>query len=362
MRIVISGYYGFDNVGDEAILWSMIQAFRLYDPTIEIIVLSNTPERTKLEFDVNAVNRWNLKAIYQALKESDGLVSGGGSLLQDETGMNSIIYYTGVIKMAEFLKLPVFIYAQGIGPLKRKLGRRLVKYALKKVQITVRDLYSVKLLESIGIHKKVQIVPDPVLGLKIDHENKRNYRWMAHDSSHKVVTVSVRDWPSSVGYKLKIAKSLDALVQQGIKIVFIPMHGKFDDKASREVSKLMKERSFIAPYDASIEEKMYMINQSDVLIGMRLHALIFSALMYTPFVALSYDPKIDAFASISEQAVVGHVTQNDWSTDSLYEQTLFKLENIESETKKLESTMKPLQKRAMITAQQAIQYISKKDK
>jgi len=140
------------------------------------------------------------------------------------------------------------------------------------------------------------------------------------------------------------------------------MHGKYDHETSKEVSDLMRENSLIAPFDASIEEKMSMINQSDVLIGMRLHALIFSALMYTPFVALSYDPKIDAFAAISEQAVVGHVTQNDWSTDSLYEQTLFKLENIESETKKLESTMKPLQKRAMITAQQAIQYISNKDK
>ncbi len=86
MKIVISGYYGFDNVGDEAILLSMIQAFRSYDPTIEIIVLSNTPERTKLEFNVDAVNRWNIKAIFQALKGSDGLISGGGSLLQDETG------------------------------------------------------------------------------------------------------------------------------------------------------------------------------------------------------------------------------------------------------------------------------------
>ena len=105
-----------------------------------------------------------------------------------------------------------------------------------------------------------------------------------------------------------------------------------------------------------------MINQSDALIGMRLHALIFSALTYTPFVALSYDPKIDAFVQISEQEVVGHVAKNDWTTDSLYEQILSTLENGENETIRLQRIMKPLQKRAMITAEQAIQYISSPNK
>ena len=120
----------------------------------------------------------------------------------------------------------------------------------------------------------------------------------------------------------------------------------------------MRENSLIAPFDASIEEKMSMINQSDALIGMRLHALIFSALTYTPFVALSYDPKIDAFVQISEQEVVGHVAKNDWTTESLYEQITSILKNSESEKIRLQSIMKPLQKRAMITAEQAIQYIS----
>ena len=142
MKIVISGYYGFDNVGDEAILLAMIQAFRSYDPTIEIVVLSNSPETTKSQFHVDAVNRWNIKEIFRALKDSDGLISGGGRLLQDETGVNSIIYYTGVIKMAEFLGLPVFIYAQGMGPLKRTIAKHIVKWALKKAKITVRDYYS----------------------------------------------------------------------------------------------------------------------------------------------------------------------------------------------------------------------------
>lgn len=357
MKIVISGYYGFDNVGDEAILLAMIQAFRSYDPTIEIVVLSNSPETTKSQFHVDAVDRWNIKEIVRALKNSDGLISGGGSLLQDETGINSIIYYTGVIKMAEFLGLPVFIYAQGMGPLKRTIAKHIVKRALKKAKITIRDYYSADLLKNIGIKKEVQIVPDPVLGLQVTEDMGLVKWWQERAFTGRVVTVSVRDWPSRVGYKQKIAKALDLLICEGIQVVFIPMHGKYDHQTSIEVAKMMKGQSHIAPHHISLEEKIGIIKQSDTLMGMRLHALIFSALTYTPFVALSYDPKIDAFSQISEQKVVGHVTMNDWSTGSLYKQILNTLNNVDNETKKLKNIIIPLQKDAVFTAKQAIQFI-----
>ncbi|EPZ60384.1 pyruvyl-transferase domain protein [[Clostridium] sordellii ATCC 9714] len=47
MRILISGYYGFNNAGDEAILKSIIIALRDVNPTIDIVVLSNDVEHTK---------------------------------------------------------------------------------------------------------------------------------------------------------------------------------------------------------------------------------------------------------------------------------------------------------------------------
>ena len=356
MKIVISGYYGFDNVGDEAILLSMIQAFRLYDPSIEIIVLSNNPKNTKMEFDVEAVNRWNVREIARALKGADGLISGGGSLLQDETGMNSVIYYTGIIKLAEFMKVPVFIYAQGMGPFKRRVCKLLVKQALKKAQITVRDFYSMELLRNIGIHKEMKIVPDPVLGLQFN--KSKEGAWLGSlPFSSRFVAVSVREWPSAYKYKQEIAHTLDMLVEKGIKVVFIPMHGEYDYQTSFEVSKLMKQKSMIAPHQMSIEEKISLIAQSDALIGMRLHAIIFSALTYTPFVALSYDPKIDAFTHISRQSVAGHVTKNNWTAETLHDQVTYLLENKEIESKRLQKIITPLQEQAVLTAQQAIQFI-----
>lgn len=33
------------------------------------------------------------------------------------------------------------------------------------------------------------------------------------------------------------------------------------------------------------------------MIGMRLHALVFAAVMQTPLLAISYDPKVDSFVN-----------------------------------------------------------------
>ncbi|WP_404455677.1 polysaccharide pyruvyl transferase CsaB [Virgibacillus necropolis] len=316
MHVVLSGYYGFDNVGDEAILFSIIRAMRKIQNEIEITVLSNNPESTMETYDVNAVNRWNLKEISTVIKKADGLISGGGSLLQDETGLKSIPYYTGIIKIAKWYKKPVFIYAQGMGPFKHRISKWIVKTTLNKVnQITVRDSSSKSLLEKIGVKKTTTILPDPVIGL--DGSSFKNNWIQSQQIRNPFITVSVRDWPTAMPFKEKIASCLDQLVRNGNSIVFVPMHGKHDEIASKETADLMTERSIIAPYDASIEEKISIIGHSNLLIGMRLHSLIFSSINYTPFVAISYDPKIDAFASIYEQSVVGHVEKDDWDDKKL---------------------------------------------
>ena len=168
MHIVLSGYYGFDNVGDEAILLSIITALRKSQPDVVLTVLSNNPEKTAKTYDVQAVNRWQLKEISRVLKKADGFISGGGSLLQDQTGMKTIPYYCIIMRIAKFHKTPVFVYAQGMGPINHPLSRMITKSTLNKVaKITLRDEASKKLLEEIGVKGAMKLVPDPVMGLDL---------------------------------------------------------------------------------------------------------------------------------------------------------------------------------------------------
>ncbi|MGB9905625.1 MAG: hypothetical protein ACPLQO_13305, partial [Desulfotomaculales bacterium] len=108
-RVVISGYYGFSNLGDEAVLLAMLNALQKHwretngggeGGKLEIVVLSNDSARTKEAYGVEAVNRWQLGEIFRVVRGADLLISGGGSLLQDVTGLKSLLYYLGVVWLA----------------------------------------------------------------------------------------------------------------------------------------------------------------------------------------------------------------------------------------------------------------------
>ena len=87
-NIVMSGYYGFQNAGDDAVCYAIIEALRQEMPACDITVLSNDPELTEKTYGVSACDRWKLKEVWRALRRTDLLVSGGGSLLH---GMDRLI-------------------------------------------------------------------------------------------------------------------------------------------------------------------------------------------------------------------------------------------------------------------------------
>ncbi|MGG6433270.1 polysaccharide pyruvyl transferase CsaB [Anoxybacillus sp. D401a] len=360
MNIVISGYYGFHNVGDEAILYAIIQALRAHDPHVQVTVLSNDPSFTERTYGVHAVNRWRINEIIQALRDSDGLISGGGSLLQDQTGWRSIPYYTGIMQLAKWLGKPVMVYAQGMGPVNKKPNQWLMKWTLNQVdRITVRDEPSVQLLHTLGIKRSITVVPDPVMGLK--PPTSPATWWNEQSFTRPVIAVSVRDWPRGRDFERKIAVALDRSVQAGYDVVFIPMHGRHDDETSRRVLQMMTEHAVVAPYDASIEEKMAIIQSAHLLVGMRLHALIFAAVAHTPFIALSYDPKIDAFAEQANQPVFAHVERDDWDGEALFSYIQQCMSEREERKETMARAVALLQQYAQQTAAQALALFRKKN-
>jgi len=140
MRVLISGYYGFGNTGDEAILRAIVNSMRSEKPDLDIVVLSDNPKETEKIHNVRAINRMDLVSIWTTLSCSDMLISGGGGLLQDITSTRNILYYITIIYMAWLLKKPVVYYANGVGPIRSYFNRLLVRNVSNKVQvITVRD-------------------------------------------------------------------------------------------------------------------------------------------------------------------------------------------------------------------------------
>jgi len=329
MKVLISGYYGFYNIGDEAILKSIIEALRNEDPNIDIVVLSNDVEYTKNTYKVNAINRWKLNEIYKELLKCDGLISGGGSLFQDVTSSRSILYYTGIIWLAKLAKKPIFIYAQGVGPIEKKNNRKIVGRFFNKVDyITLRDKESKVLLNSIGVRKDIDIVPDPVMGFNIENYEFELPKYYINDD---YITVSIRDWKKNNSeFQKNIALTCDKIVESGINVVFVPMHGKYDETVSKQVASLMRHNSTVLSKDLTMEEKMMYIKGSKLMIGMRLHALIFAATVGTPMIGISYDPKIDSYLNLIEQPSIGNV-DTEWSPLELTNMALDIISNYDIE-------------------------------
>src|SRR5690625_4995271 len=159
MRVLISGYYGYGNFGDEALLAGLLSLIR--ELGAEPLVLSGQPDRTRAEHGVEAVHRY--RGLPAALRRADALISGGGGLLQDRTSARSLSYYLGVLRLARLAGLRTMVYGQSIGPLSGA-GRRRLKRVLSRIPVAVRDTLSIELLGELGI--SAQLVADPALLLK----------------------------------------------------------------------------------------------------------------------------------------------------------------------------------------------------
>lgn len=309
MKILLSGYYGFDNAGDEAVLYAIVQALREAKSDIEITVLSNQPEKTASELEVYAIDRWSKSGMIKAIKNCDILISGGGSLLQDVTSKNGILYYLGVIKLAQLLKKKVMIYAQGIGPVNNNRNRKLVRKILNKVDIiTVRDLDSRMALTQMGVYREIMVCSDPVLGLSVDEINADDGKILLtqkglRDWEKPILIVSVRNWDKKGFLFHEIAKYCDNVVKNNWQVVFLPFHYPEDIEAGKEIATKMQYGTSTIVLDANYtpQQTIAILKNSDMILGMRLHSLIMGAALLKPMVALSYDPKVESFMQLLRQ-------------------------------------------------------------
>ena len=154
-NVVMSGYYGFNNTGDEAIMLSMHKNIQEMGENYHITVLSNKPKETKEKYGIEAVYRFGFMDVFRAIHRCDVLLSGGGSLLQDSTSTRSLMYYLSITAAAKLMRKKVMLYANGIGPVSGKRNRRLVKQVVNKADlITLREENSYEELLSMGVNPK----------------------------------------------------------------------------------------------------------------------------------------------------------------------------------------------------------------
>ncbi len=311
-NILISGYYGFNNTGDEAMIETMATLLAKRD--CSLTVLSSNPDKTKELYNVHAYDRYKLKEITKAIKKADLVISGGGTLFQDITSKKSIWYYLGIIKLAQLYRKKVVVAYQGMGPIDTKFYRRMTKGILNKKSVKfvgMRDNQAIEYAKKIGIKEnKIVFSSDMIFMMKppakeridkIINDNVLNLQ-----DNEKLIGISVREWKDKDRTD-KLAETCDLIVERyNARIVFFPFHKPKDAEISKIIMHKMKheDKCTLMPNRYLPSEILGAMGRMNVNIGVRLHSLIFSSISNVPTIGISYDPKVDGFMDMLDSNAV----------------------------------------------------------
>lgn len=301
--VLISGYYGAGNTGDEAILSGMLAALRAQGIE-DITVLSRNPIETTKLHGVDSLHCGRrlsgLLPVFRKLRRSKLFILGGGGLLQDHSS-RVVPFWLSRVAMAFAAGTPVMYYAQGIGPLDTPQARRWVRLFSKRVKrITVRDHGSLELLREMGVSGvPMEVTADPALGIRITSDGSSLLKAAGVDllPSKLKIGISLRSWEGEKDYLPVLIRVLKGLRQEfDLQYIFFPFQYGCDEKVSSQVLEAVaSEGDRIVSGSFDPEQMAAMLGKMDGVIAMRLHAVILSAISGVPAFGLIYDPKVRGF-------------------------------------------------------------------
>jgi len=290
-------------MGDELILKSTIYLIKKFDAEARFTILSSNPEQTKRYTDESSlywsgVNFKTLKEtnllfnILKEIKDTDYIIIGGGGIIQDVNSVFTIPRYLLISFLGNILYTPTIYFSLGVGPINSQKLRYFTNIISNQADfISVRDEYSKKYLEKIGVHTNIEVISDPSLFTSeyfpID-ESKQ-------DKKRMKLGVSIRDFKIDYQTKLEIMKSLQWISNKfNINIFLIPMNKKSDSILCHDVSNNIQNCTVCDNYQ-NPSELIDIYKRMDYIVSMRLHGLIVATSYKIPCIGLVYDKKVDNF-------------------------------------------------------------------
>ncbi|MBE7033171.1 MAG: polysaccharide pyruvyl transferase CsaB [Ruminococcaceae bacterium] len=359
--IIISGYYGLGNSGDEALLESIVSDLKSINPDITITALSADAKQTKERYGIKTVNRFNIFSIIREFRSAKLLLSGGGTLIQDATSTKSLLYYLGIISLAEKMGLKTMLYANGMGPISDKNVKKVRRVLNKTDLITLRENVSLEEIQRCNITKpKVMVTADPAFNLIASDDKKAQEIFSRYSigADSKTIAVSVRESRNAPeNFEENLAKALDEVAKKGYTPVFIPMQRALDLDISLRIASKMKEESKVLDSEISVCDMLALIGRCSIAVGMRLHMLIFASVMDVPMAGIAYDPKVKGFMEYMHQK--NYVELDEFGFENFLKVLEEVLENSDLLRSQLEKELIPIREKAKENAFLALELLKK---
>lgn len=305
--VILSGYYGFGNMGDESLLATISTSLAEACPGMQITALTRHPKKDSLRTGLRCVNRMRFSHVWREMGKARLFLSGGGSLLQDVTSGKSLQYYTALLALAKKRGMTTMIYANGIGPIRREKNKILATHAVNGCdKISVRDEDSYRMLAEMGVNgAKLRLSADPAFLLHMPTETEqkktRARLGLSDLAPGSYVVLSLRrlnrnrDKVGDSRLACEMARLCATVYETyGLTPVLVPMQPQNDRAIADQLAAQLTEpiARIVVPENA--EEMLSVLAGAKWTIAMRLHCLIYAAVAGVPMIGLSYDPKIDA--------------------------------------------------------------------
>jgi polysaccharide pyruvyl transferase CsaB len=336
--ILIAGYFGFGNAGDEAILAAMLADLRRLRPDLDAVVASGSPAATAAEHGVRAVPRDDLPAVIAAVRASDLVLLGGGGLFEDywEVPLERIFtprsgglpFYAGFALLAAWLGRPAMVYAAGVGPLTSAEGRRLTRVVFDlSAAATVRDEKSLALLESLGA--RAEVAADPAFGFATSVSDPKSLAPLLASlglaPGERPVGVALRPWsfgPDPEVWEGEVAAGLGTfLAGSEERLLLLPFQAGDLDLLRRLRAALGaggrdRDRVLLAERRLTPTELAGVTASCGRVLAMRYHAALFALAAGVPVAALAYDPKVASLLAAADLADVS-LEPEDWREEEI---------------------------------------------
>ncbi len=304
IRLLVGGYAGCGNLGDDAILQGLIARLRETHPEVRLTALTGSPARDARRFGIPCVRREWLPSVFSAMLRADRFLLGGGSLLQDRSGKRSLSYYLFLLRAARLLGCRTGTLAAGIGPLLSPRSETAVLRALRPCEVlTLRDSDSLRFLVLHGLEpSRLTLTEDPARFLPPPPPTRRAAilarLGVPPDRPFFCVAVCPTFPAQREPLSVLAAAVRRIALGHGLIPIFPVLDAARDLRATREVLRLSECGGLLfLPDEAS--DLPALLSGATLLFSMRLHALIFADMTGTPAVALSpamAEPKLAVFA------------------------------------------------------------------
>ena len=311
--VIVSGYFGANNLGDELILRSIADGIENSQKKLRIKVASQNPEATEKLHGLPAFDRTDIDHADEAAASSIGVILGGGGLWHDYTfrsnGGTAGIFKSAKYSLGGFAILPLLakmygrafhVFGMGVGPLEDEEARRFVSFLGGLADsITVRDKQSKNILEEIsGWEKEVIAAPDACFALDIEEPVIPNQiKEILND--YDLLAVNVRPWKkhNEEEFIHRLALGIQNVVsRRKLALVGIPFQGG-NAVDRKTISNLFSKVEVDCPkivleWTGQFEKVFSVIQAGRAVLAMRLHANLIAHRLGKPAIGLCYDPKV----------------------------------------------------------------------